>query len=96
MSDKSEPTAMPAQPGRAGRPHVETRTTRPRRTVRYSGRFTPETWAIVKAIAAAREGLSDGKVIENAIELYGKKVLGRRMADLVPPKVLPGRRRRST
>jgi hypothetical protein len=63
------------------------------RTVRKEFRFEPATAAVIRAIAEAREGLTETRVVENAIEMYGKKVLGRRMADLVAPKVRPGRRR---
>ncbi len=63
------------------------------RTVRKNYRFTPGTMVIVAAIAEAREGLTETRVFENAVEMYGRKVLGRRMADLVPPRVRPEGRR---
>ena len=46
-------------------------------------RLAPETLAIIAAIGEIREGLSDTRVIENAVEIYGKQVLGRRLNDLV-------------
>jgi hypothetical protein len=64
-----------------------------RRRVPTAFRFDPSTLAVIDAISAAREGLTRTRVIENAVAAYGKKVLGRRMADLVAPKVRPGRRR---
>jgi hypothetical protein len=64
--------------------------------VRKNYRFPAETMAIVWAIYDAREGLTETRVFINAVELYGRKVLGRAMADLVPPRVRPGRRRRTT
>ena len=65
-------------------------------TVRKNYRLPAQTVAVIGAIAKAREGLTETRVVVNAVEMYGKKVLGRRMADLVAPKVRPGRRRRST
>ncbi len=62
-------------------------------TPRKTYRFKPHILAIARAISQAREGLTETQVFENAIEHYGRKVLGRRMADLVPPRVRPGRRR---
>jgi hypothetical protein len=55
-------------------------------------RLSPETVAIIEAIAAAREGLTATRVVENAVERYGRAVLGRRMADLAGVKT-SGRRR---
>jgi hypothetical protein len=63
---------------------------------RKNYRLSDCTVTVIRAIAAAREGLTETRVVENAVDLYGRKVLGRRMADLVPPRVRPGRRRRST
>jgi hypothetical protein len=54
-------------------------------------RLSPETRAIIAAIADIREGLSATRVVENAVGMYGRKVLGRRMADLVSPRARPGR-----
>jgi hypothetical protein len=62
-------------------------------TPRKTYRFKPHILAIARAISEAREGLTETQVFENAIEHYGRKVLGRRMADLVSPRVRPGRRR---
>lgn len=59
----------------------------PTRTVRKNYRFRPETAAIIAAIAEAREGLTETRVIENAVERYGRAILGRRAADLVPPRL---------
>ncbi len=42
------------------------------RTVRKNYRFRPETAAIIAAIAQAREGLTETRVLENAIEHYGR------------------------
>jgi hypothetical protein len=67
-----------------------------RRTERLSVRITPQTAAVIAAIAEAREGLSVSRVVDNAIELYGRKVLGRRMADLVPPRARPDRAPKGT
>jgi hypothetical protein len=61
----------------------------PKRAATY--RLSPATFATIDRISAVREGLSATRVIENAVELYGRKVLGRRMADLVPPRARPGR-----
>jgi hypothetical protein len=49
--------------------------------------------AIARALSGVREGLTETQVFEDAIEHDDCKVLGRSMADLVPPRVRPGRRR---
>jgi hypothetical protein len=65
-------------------------------TVRKNYRLPAETVEVIRAIADAREGLTETRVVINAVKMYGNKVLGRRSPDLVPPRVRPGRRRRST
>ncbi len=60
-------------------------------TKRSSYRLPEHTLATVRAIAEIREGLSQTQVIVNAVERYGRSVLGRRMADLVPPRARPDR-----
>jgi hypothetical protein len=62
---------------------------------RKNYRLSDGTVAVIRAIAEACEGLTETRVIENAVDLYGKKVLGRAMADLVAPRARPGRRHRS-
>jgi hypothetical protein len=50
--------------------------------------------AKIDEIAAIRGGLKKVQVVRLAIEIAHKKICGgRRRADLVPPKVRPGRRR---
>jgi hypothetical protein len=64
--------------------------------------------ATIQAVAEIREGLTATQVVKDAVERYGRSVLGRRMADLLkvklpglgydpPPPLGPGaaRRRRS-
>lgn len=53
-------------------------------TRRSSFRFSPRTLAIAQAIAEARGGLTITKVFENALEEHAKKILGRRLNDLIP------------
>lgn len=59
------------------------RTTSPQQRCRTSYRLRPEICALIEAIAEAKEGLTRTQVVENAVELYARQVLGRRAADLV-------------
>jgi hypothetical protein len=63
----------------------------PARIVRKNLRFRPETIAVVRAIADARGGLTETRVFELAVEELGRRILGRRLADLIPPRARPGR-----
>jgi hypothetical protein len=50
----------------------------------------------IDQIAALRGGLKKVQVVRLAIDELHLKVFQRRSKDLVPPKVRPGRRRRTT
>ncbi len=53
-------------------------------TKQTSYRFPERTLAIARAIAEPRGGLTITQVFIKAMDEHGKKVLGRRLADLVP------------
>lgn len=63
------------------------------RKIRKDYRFSPETVARIELVGQAKGGLTDTRVIENAVEQYALSVLGRRTADLVAVK-LRGRERK--
>jgi uncharacterized protein (DUF1778 family) len=64
----------------------------PGRTARLELRLTPGELSVVDAIAEVKGGLTRTRVLLNALELYGKQVLGRRLADLAPVDDRAGRR----
>jgi hypothetical protein len=59
------------------------------RKVRKNYRLSAEAVAIIEAIAELREWTDTG-VIEHALGDYGRRILGRRMADLVAVRLRAG------